>query len=143
MAMEPKLRLWVAFGDRTKFGDGRARLLELIDRHGSINRAVAEVGMSYRAAWGYIQELEAAAGFVFLDRRPGGGGRGGAHLTPEGRAFVERYWTLRRELDKVMARRFASVFRGGPGSRKSRTRSTPARGARTAHGAVTSRPRRA
>jgi molybdate transport system regulatory protein len=108
--MEPKLRLWVAFGDRTKFGDGRARLLELIDRHGSINKAVAEVGMSYRAAWGYIQELEAAAGFAFLDRRPGGGGRGGAHLTPEGRAFLERYWTFRRALDAVVSRQFARAF---------------------------------
>ena len=34
--MKPKLRVWVTFGDELKFGDGRARLLALIDEHGSL-----------------------------------------------------------------------------------------------------------
>ena len=37
---------------RTKLGNGRARLLELIDERGSIQKAVARMGMSYRDAWG-------------------------------------------------------------------------------------------
>ena len=79
--MQPRIKVWVVFGDRTKLGDGRARLFELIDELGSIKKAVARMGMSYRAAWGYIRELEAAAGFRFLERKPGGGGTGGAFLT--------------------------------------------------------------
>jgi molybdate transport system regulatory protein len=115
--MEPRLRLWVTFGERTKFGDGRARLLERIDRLGSINKAVAEAGMSYRTAWGYIQELERAAGFTFLERRPGGGGSGGARLTREGRAFLDRYWAFRKGLESVMVSQFDAAFRR-PASRR-------------------------
>jgi molybdate transport system regulatory protein len=120
--VQPKLRLWVAFDDRTKFGDGRAQLLELIDQLGSINQAVARIGMSYRSAWGYIRELEKAAGFQFLERRPGGGARGGARLTREGRQFLERYRKFRRGLDRVVGREFARAFatRSLPPARRSR-----------------------
>ena len=59
--MRPKFKVWVVFGKRTKFGDGRAQLLALIDELGSIQKAVARVGMSYRTAWGYLRELEQAA----------------------------------------------------------------------------------
>ena len=38
--VEPKMRLWVVFDDRLKFGDGRARLLEMIDELGSLKQAV-------------------------------------------------------------------------------------------------------
>jgi molybdate transport system regulatory protein len=49
-----KLKIWVVFGERVKFGDGRAELLELIDELGSIKQAVIRFGMSYRNAWGYL-----------------------------------------------------------------------------------------
>src|SRR5262245_64270310 len=94
--VRPRLKVWVVFGARTKLGDGRVRLFELIDELGSIKQAVARMGMSYRAAWGYICELEEAAGFAFLERRPGGGGVGGARLTDAGRAFLARYRRFRR-----------------------------------------------
>jgi molybdate transport system regulatory protein len=109
--MEPKLKIWVAFGRTTKFGDGRARLLELIDQLGSINKAVTRFGMSYRTAWGYIQELESAAGFRFLERRPGGGAQGGARLTKEGQRFLRCYWAFRKGLESVITRQFARAFK--------------------------------
>jgi molybdenum-dependent DNA-binding transcriptional regulator ModE len=46
--MKPKLRVWVVFGGRIKFGDGRAQLLQLIDELGSMQKAVARFGMSDR-----------------------------------------------------------------------------------------------
>ena len=69
--MKPKLKVWVTFGDDLKFGDGRARLLELIEEHGSLRGAAKEFQMSYRHAWGYLRELEQAAGFPFVVRGPG------------------------------------------------------------------------
>ncbi len=108
--MRPKLKVWVVFGDRVKFGDGRARLLELIDELGSIKQAVARVGMSYRSAWGYLRELEEAAGFKLLERRPGAGPRSGARLTDEGKAFVRRYRRFRAGLDRAAARDFTRSF---------------------------------
>ncbi len=109
--MEPKFKVWVTFGNDTKFGDGRAQLLQAIDDLGSINKAVAKFGMSYRTAWGYIQELEEAAGYQLLHRAPGGGVEGGTRLTPDGRAFLKRYRQFRRGLDGVIARKFAVAFR--------------------------------
>ena len=111
--MKPKMKIWVAFDQKTKFGDGRARLLELIDELGSINKAVSRFGMSYRTAWGYIQELESAAGFRFLERRPGGGAQGGARLTKDGQRFLRCYWDFRNGLDSVINRQFARAFKHG------------------------------
>jgi molybdate transport system regulatory protein len=108
--LAPKLKVWVVFGDRVKFGDGRARLLQSVDDLGSFNQAVARVGMSYRNAWGYFRELEAAAGFPFFVRSPGGGPR----LTPEGREFLRRYWRFRRGLDEVVGRHFRRSFGRAP-----------------------------
>ena len=77
-----RLKVWVVFDDRVKFGDGRAELLELVDELGSFKKAVARIGMSYRGAWGYFQELERAAGFKLLERHPGGGPEGGTAPHP-------------------------------------------------------------
>ena len=117
--MKAKLRLWITFGDDLKFGDGRARLLELIDARGSLSKAASELEMSYRNAWGYLQDLERAAGFKFVERLPGRGPRSGMQLTAEGRRFLRRYRTLREAVEGTMIRRFTELY-----SRK------PARGAR-------------
>jgi molybdate transport system regulatory protein len=102
--------VWVVFTDRVKFGDGRAELLELIEELGSIHKAVARLGMSYRNAWGYLQELDTAAGFKFLEPRPGAGSRSGMRLTRRGRLFLERYRRFREGLDQVVARQFTRAF---------------------------------
>lgn len=109
--MKPKLRVWVTFGDEHKFGDGRARLLALIDQHGSLRQAAEEFQMSYRHAWGYLRELEQAAGFRFVERAPGGGPRSGMRLTAAGRQFVERYRRFRAGLDAAMRREFQRTFK--------------------------------
>ena len=102
--------MWVVFAGRVKFGDGRAELLERVAALGSFKKAVAEVGMSYRAAWGYFRELEQAAGVRFMERHPGGGPEGGTRLTPEGRRFLDRYQRFRRGLEREAARRFHRSF---------------------------------
>lgn len=108
--MRCKLKVWVVFGGQIKFGDGRAELLELIDELGSIKQAVHRIGMSYRNAWGYLRELERAAGFKFLERRPGGGPASGTRLTRKGRDFLARYWRFRQGADDLVGRRFARAF---------------------------------
>ena len=88
--MKPKLRVWVMFGEDLKFGDGRARLLELIDERGSLKKAALELEMSYRNAWGYLQDLERASGFKFVERLPGGGPQSGMRLTAEGKQKMKQ-----------------------------------------------------
>jgi molybdate transport system regulatory protein len=109
--MESKIRVWVCFSHRTKFGKGRARLFELIDELGSIKKAVEQMGMSYRTAWGYIRELESAAGFRILERTPGRGREAGARLTREGRRFIERYRVFQRRVEGSVQRAFVHAFR--------------------------------
>jgi len=116
--MKPKLRVWVTFGDEFKFGDGRARLLALIDQHGSLRQAADALEMSYRHAWGYLRELEGAAGFKFVERGPGGGPRSGMRLTAAGRQFVGRYQRFRAGLDIAMRREFDRAFKGRSASRQ-------------------------
>lgn len=107
MMLKPKLKVWVAFDSRVKFGDGRAQLLDRIEALGSIKQAVAGMGMSYRAAWGYLRELERAAGFKFLERHPG---RGRTRLTPQGEQFLARYRRFRKGLDDVVKGHFSKSF---------------------------------
>jgi molybdate transport system regulatory protein len=110
--VKPKVRVWVVFGNQLKLGDGRARLLELIEERGSLRQAAAELDMSYRNAWGYLQELEKAAGFKLVARAPDGTLRSGMRLTPNGRRFVACYRKFQRSVDGVMDRYFARAFAG-------------------------------
>jgi len=125
--MEHKLRVWVVFGKRLKLGGGRAHLLRSIDTRGSLRQAAAELGMSYRNAWGYLQELERAAGFKFVERAPGGGPRSGMRLTVAGREFLACYQKFRRGIEEAAERHFERSFKGK--EFRSRTR-PPERSAR-------------
>jgi molybdate transport system regulatory protein len=125
--VDPKIRVWVVFGKGPKLGSGRAQLLRLIDERGSLRKAAAEFGISYRNAWGYLQELERAAGFKFVERMPGGGPRSGMRLTAAGREFLACYAKFRLSLEAATLRHFVRTFRGK--DFKTRTRS-PERSAR-------------
>jgi molybdate transport system regulatory protein len=111
--MTPRAKVWICFGPRTKLGAGRARLLELIDELGSIQKAVIRMGMSYRSAWGYIGELEAAAGFPLLERQPGRGPHSGTHLTREGRRLLLHYRAFQHAVERAVTVQFGRAFTPG------------------------------
>ena len=139
--MKPKLRVWVVFGKQLKgkqlkFGDGRARLLELIDERGSLRQAAAELRMSYRNAWGYLRELEKAAGFKFVERAPGGNPRSGMRLTARGSEFLARYGKFQRGLEQAATRHFARAFKGRSVSARARPSGSPGSRARSARGSA-------
>lgn len=108
--MKPKCKAWIVFPGGTKFGQGRADLLRLVEREGSLKGAVERMGMSYRAAWGYLRELEEAAGFPFLERR-GRGRAGGARLTARAKAFLAAFEGYRERLDGAASRAYRASFR--------------------------------
>jgi len=107
--MKPKCKAWVVFPGGTKFGQGRADLLRLVAEEGSLKRAVERMGMSYRAAWGDLRELESAAGFPFLEPA-GKGPRAGTRLTPRAREFLAAFDAYRDRVDGAAARAFRSSF---------------------------------
>ncbi len=84
-----RLRLWLENGEEFYFGLGRAQLLLAVDRLGSLRQAAASLGMSYRAAWGKLQQSEQALGFKLVESR--GSRHEGVELTPEGRDMARRF----------------------------------------------------
>lgn len=71
------------------FGEGRYRILELVDRHRSLQKAAGELKMSYRALWGRIKASEQRLGYRLVARE----GRGSC-LTPFGHKLMTRYRQL-------------------------------------------------
>lgn len=106
-----RAKFWLTLGPRTLFGDGKADLLEAVDRLGSLRSAAESMGMSYRHVWGLLRELDDAAGFPFLEHS-GTGPRTSLRLTAEGRRFIQAYRRFRAPLGEVVEQRFRRVFRG-------------------------------
>jgi molybdate transport system regulatory protein len=105
-----RAKFWLTLGPRTLFGDGKADLLEAVDRLGSLRRAARSMNMSYRYVWGLLRELDEAAGFAFLEHS-GTGARSSLQLTPQGRRFIEAYRRFRAPLGEIVEQRFRRVFR--------------------------------
>ena len=104
-----KAKFWLTLGPRTLFGDGKADLLDAVDRLGSLRSAAQSMGMSYRYAWGLLRELDQAAGFAFLEHS-GRGPRTSLQLTSDGRRFVKAYRRFRAPLAADLHKRFRHVF---------------------------------
>ena len=82
LVMRLRYKVWLDYGGRA-FGDGPARLLDEMQRTGSLRKAAAELGMSYNKAWRIIHAAEQRLNFSLLDRSVGGSLGGGLHLTPQ------------------------------------------------------------
>lgn len=111
-----RVRAWIEWDGETFIGPGRARLLEAIDRLGSITRAALEVGVSYRTAWAWIDRMNRLASGRLVAASPGGRGGGGAVLTPAGRAVLQVHRRLVQEaaaFTERMDREVRSI--GAPG----------------------------
>jgi molybdate transport repressor ModE-like protein len=104
-----KAKFWLTLGPRTLFGDGKADLLEAVDRLGSLRSAAQSMDMSYRHAWGLLRELDLAAGFAFLEHSATGP-RSRLRLTNEGRQFITAYRRFRAPLAKMVETRFKRIF---------------------------------
>ncbi|GLO42142.1 molybdenum-dependent transcriptional regulator [Pseudomonas putida] len=72
----------------------RIALLQHIAEEGSITRAAKAAGVSYKAAWDAIDELNNLASQPLVERSTGGRGGGGARLSPEGQRVLRLYKRL-------------------------------------------------
>ena len=68
-----------------------ARVLEEVERRGSLLAACRAVGAPYSRTWEKITRAEKLLGGKLLEARRGGVGGGGAALTKLGRALLKRY----------------------------------------------------
>jgi molybdate transport system regulatory protein len=88
------------------FGLGRLKMLEAIDRHGSIQAAAKELKMSYRALWGRITATENRMGRQLLTRNVGGASGGGSQLTPFAKELLEKFRHIHRQVIRESDRLF-------------------------------------
>lgn len=86
-----RLTLRVDFGSKRSIGPGKIRLLEEIERGGSISQAGRSMGMSYRRAWLLIDDLNRCFRQPVVRAKSGGSQGGGAALTAFGTELVRDY----------------------------------------------------
>ncbi len=92
------------------FGAGRLRILEAVERAGSIIGAAKELGMSYSAVWGKIRATEERLGRPMLQKKIGGLKGGGSALTPFAKDILERFRTLEGRTQEAAEQIFEEVF---------------------------------
>lgn len=80
-------------------------LLAGVERRGSLRQATAELGLSYRYAWGLIKKAEERIEAPLLIRRAGGAAGGGAELTEAARALLRRHRVLQQETEAILGPR--------------------------------------
>jgi molybdate transport system regulatory protein len=83
--MDTKLTLRVDLGSGRALGPGKIRLLEAIEKTGSISQAGRKLGMSYRRAWLLVDDMNSCFRDPVIEAQPGGAHGGGATLTAFGR----------------------------------------------------------
>ncbi len=100
-------RLRVLQDDTIVLGPGKADLLEALARTGSIRDAAAQLRMSYMRAWTLIRIMNEHFREPLVEAVRGGSRRGGATLTPTGRAVLRLY----RHMATASLRASAPAFR--------------------------------
>ncbi len=97
-------------GPKRLSADDLFTLLENIMLYGSISRAAAEAGVSYRYAWGLIQESEKAMKATLVDKYVGGCAGGGAFLTDRGKRLLQEYKAFKQAIDHRLEQFMQQTF---------------------------------
>ncbi|MCK5291869.1 MAG: NUDIX domain-containing protein [Thermoplasmata archaeon] len=88
---EFKSKNWLEKDGKVIIGEGRATLLKYILEFGSLTKAAEEMGMSYRHAWGIVQEINEVLGKEIIHSERGGVDGGKTQLTDEGKRLLEDF----------------------------------------------------
>lgn len=94
-------RFRVVCGRNIALGPGKAELLALIGRTGSINKAAKQMDMSYMRAWSLVQTMNACFKEPLVAAAQGGQGGGGAKLTETGHRTLALYRQMERQAAKA------------------------------------------
>lgn len=106
-----KLTVDTEFGNF--LGDTRIRLLEAIERYGSISQAAKAVPLSYKAAWDAVDAMNNLAEAPLVERSVGGRNGGGTSLTDYGRRLIAMYRAVEQEYQEAIDRLSRRLGEGG------------------------------
>ena len=110
VVFKPRSKIWVVNSDgEVLFGSGRQWILEMIHETGSMNKAAAKLGMSYRTLWGRIRETEALLGYQLVENKRSKR-CAGSQLTPEGIAMLEKFKEFKKAANQAVDAVFREIF---------------------------------
>lgn len=108
--MKPKFNIWLEECGEVVLSMWRVRLLESIQKTGSITAAAESMNVPYRRAWERLQEMEGCLGEALVITEVGGIGGGGAQLTERAKDLISRFQRFTNGLDVEIERRFIHAF---------------------------------
>jgi len=107
--LQVRSKIWLELDGEPVFGQGRDKLLRLIQRTGSINAAAKEMGIPYRKAWTYIDAMEKRLGFPLVNRLKGGTGGGSSSLTPQAETLLQKFDLLQQGFNDLVNSKFVDL----------------------------------
>jgi molybdate transport system regulatory protein len=113
LPLQPRIKAWLVAGDEFLMGPRYVRLLEEIDRRGSIREACSRIGLSYRTCLNRIRQMERVLGSPVIHTTRGGAPGGGSELTDEARELIRLYRQWRAELERSSDTLFRRLRRRG------------------------------
>lgn len=111
LKMDIQFRLRIRQGDLIVIGPGKISLLEAIGATGSISAAARELGMSYRRAWGLVDEMNRGLVRPVVEAAAGGSHGGGAMLTDTAHEIIELYRAVEAKAAQSAAQELAALMR--------------------------------
>jgi molybdate transport system regulatory protein len=106
-------KLLIDTGMGSFLGDKRIRLLEAIDKTGSISQAAKAVPLSYKAAWDAVDDMNNVAPEALVIRSTGGKHGGGTALTAFARRLIAFYRALEKESQLALEKLTRNLHQSG------------------------------
>jgi molybdate transport system regulatory protein len=103
----PHIKIWLKIDDESAICFGLSEMLRTIDEVGSIKRAAAELGKSYRYVWGRIKKVENALGVRLVETQIGGKGAQRSYLTKEAQQLVTDFQAVSYRMLDAVRKEFA------------------------------------
>ena len=100
-----RIHLWIETEKGMVLGPGRSRLIENIEKYGSLQNAAKKMGISYRAAWGRIKKTEEVLGYKLLEKNPGG-----YQLSELGRELHDKYIKWYKRIENYALKESKAIF---------------------------------
>jgi molybdate transport system regulatory protein len=109
LPLRPRIKTWLVAGEEFLMGPRYVRLLEEIDRRGSISEACREIGLSYRTCLNRLRQMERVLGAPVVITTRGGVTGGGTRVTPEAREIIGLYRGWRLEVERLSDEAFRRI----------------------------------
>lgn len=110
-AIRLNYKIWLSDLDGNGIlGDGKWRILKIIEEKGSLKAACDEMGYTYRRTWGNLQKIEHLLGFPLLEKHRGGSEKGSTRLTRQGKKLVEAFDEFHTRTDSTIEKGFKELI---------------------------------